>query len=171
MARLSAWDNAVNNWEHPTVHWRDPRPVSVAEAQGILAHVYQLAGIPERPAHVTMVPDRDSPDYTPDTLAYVNGEGTQMVLVRPERCSTSVVLHEAAHLLTEDPLDRLECRQPVEPLIHGPIWLSNYLWLLHKLMGPSFNTFYLRGTMPAALNPAAINFYPTIRGKPRSDLA
>jgi hypothetical protein len=132
--------------------------------------VVELLGLPCKAPTVRRV-DKGDPDiaYVHGALAGMDQDGTMIYFYKPT-LPTTVVLHELAHLTVTDPLDHMELRKPEEGSDHGPIWLGNYLWLLDKLMGPSYNSFYLRNTMPALMQPQALPFHPIIWGKPKVGL-
>jgi hypothetical protein len=149
----------LNSWEWTHVHRRDTRKVSVDEARGVISHVYSLLGLAHPPLVRAISKDHD--DYISGATAYMGR--AQMTLQGP--VSTSVLLHELAHAITEDPLDRMELRPLVERESHGPIFVTNFLFLLDKLMGPSFNQFYLRSTLPPYIA-AKLKWHMTVWGKP-----
>jgi hypothetical protein len=149
----------VNKWEWTYVHHRDTRVVSVDEARGIIGYVYGLLGLTHPPL-VRQVP-KDEVGYVSGAMATMSN--TAMNLMGP--VTTSIILHEISHILTDDPLDSMELRPLVERESHGPIFLTNFLFLLDKLMGPSFNQFYLRSTLPPYLA-AKLKWHMTVWGKP-----
>jgi len=160
---------AYDEWENRHVMHGDRRPVTAEEAAAVLGYVWQMCGLPNRPPQVLRV-TRDSRLWEPGAAAYVEHDGWRVVL-QAAWCNTAAVLHEAAHLLTDDPLDAAELRPCAEVPRHGPLFMQNALWLYGRLLGPACNPFRLRATMPAALNPLQIPLHPVIWGKPRSDLA
>jgi hypothetical protein len=157
--------NAVYRWEDEHVMARDRVRIDPTTAQAVLTHAWQLCRLPGKPITVRYVP-KDDPEYRGDVWASC-GHGVMRIFKPP---TTAVILHELCHALTDDPLDQLELRKPTEVDAHGPVWLSNYIWLLDRLMGPGYNTFYLRSTMPLELGPQVLPYYPTIWGKTRLDL-
>ncbi len=163
---LTPEEKACNSWEWPHVHNRDASRLDLTTVRAVCLHVWSLAQMPGRPPLAVQV-GPDDQEYIPGAFAYV--EDSRLCVQRT--LSTTMVLHELSHVLTDDPLDALEMRAPVESEMHGPVFLQNYLWLLGRLMGPLFNPFRMRATMPAILKPAALPLHPVIRGVPRSDLA
>ena len=167
MQFTTALERETNAWDHRHVIGRDPRALSVPEAEAVCAHVWPLCRMPGRPPSVRSI-EPQHPDYIQGAWAYVDGPTGVMTLQRP--VGTAVILHEMAHQLTDDPMNRLELRALVEPEMHGPVWLSNYLWLLDRLMGPAYNTFALRAAMTPAMRPMELPYHPVIWGEPRVGL-
>jgi hypothetical protein len=166
----SPLDEATIRWEDKNVILRDRSLVGVVTGKAIATHIADLCKLPIKAPTVRRVdPGDEDLSYTEDALAAMDRGGTLLTLYRPE-VPTTVIIHEMAHLLVTDPLDYLEGRKPQELEMHGPIWLTNYLWLLDRLMGPGYNTFYLRSTMPAELQPDKLPFHPIIWGQPRVGL-
>ena len=162
-------ERAVCVWENTVVDRGTARDLTQREAEGVLRHVWELCRMPGNPPSVQWVTDRDSEKYLPGAMAYVDSATAGSIVLQ---CggTTQTVLHEVAHVLTDDPLDIMEIRCVAEHEMHGRLWLANYLWLLDRLMGPGYNTFYLRSKMPRVLRPNDIPFYPVIWGKPRPGL-
>ncbi len=135
-------ERALNRWEYAVVDAEDCRRISTEEAAAVLNHVWQLYGMPNKPPVPRVIgPDQD--DYIPGCAASVSP--TSFKIYGP--INTVTVLHEAAHLMTEDPLDRMERRRLAEREIHGDLWLSLYVELLDRLMGPKFNRLRLMATL------------------------
>lgn len=167
---LTAWERELRQWHYNQLERRcvDNLCHDLPAAKAVVGHVWQLAGLPGKPLEVVLV-GKDHPEYIPGPLAYWDSLNLFIGLQRD--CSTVVVLHEMAHVLTENPLDGLELRPLVEREMHGPVWLQNFLWLLDRCMGSAYNGFYLRSTMPALLSPMTIPMHPKIWGEDRRDLA
>lgn len=163
-------ERQLMGWEDDYVMRPDHSRVDLPAAKAIVAHVWAMAGIPDRPPLVEFNLDHDSAGYVAGAAAYVSHDHMRLCIQVPAP-KTTLLLHECAHLLVDDPLAVMELRKPAEHEFHGPVWLTNYLWLLHKLMGPSYNGFYLRSTLPAAVRDWSLPFHPIIRGTPRGDLA
>lgn len=153
-------ERELNRWEWVNVHARDTKPVSCAVANAVLQHVWGLLGVPGKPPLAELVP-ATSPDYIGGCTASVNA--TKFSVYRPHELTTTVVLHELAHLITDDPLDELERKPYAEREMHGRLFLANFVFLLDRFMGPAFNQFYLRGTMPASLS-ADLPWHATVWG-------
>ena len=165
----SSWEKAVVRWECAHVDPMDRSRVCARVAAAVAQHALSLAQVPHKAPVVTYV-GPDDPGYIAGAAAAMYPDGLRMDIFQRE-VRTSTVLHEIAHLLTEDPLDCMELRRLNERPMHGPLFLQNYLWLLGRLMGPAYNPFYLRGTMPAVLSPGAIPLHPCVWGRQRTDLA
>lgn len=163
------WERDVAAWTARHVKARDGSRVDARVATAVTAHAVELARLPQRAPSVTYVGPDDA-GYVYGALASISYDGLHIALHEPV-VTTSTVLHEVAHLLTDDPLAWMESKRVNEQPMHGPLFLANYLWLLGRLMGPAYNPFYLRSTMPARLCPHTIPYHPVIWGQPRSDLA
>jgi hypothetical protein len=151
-------DRAVYDWEARVVRCAGDQRISVEVADGIVRYVYGELGVPHPPT-ARMAVDRWERDKYAG--AWAVSEPTAIVFVHQP--TTSVVLHEIAHALTENPLDTIEKRKLVETETHGDVWLSNYVGLLGKLMGPRYNRPYLMSTLQGL--PVAPQWHMTVRGR------
>jgi hypothetical protein len=164
----TAQERAAHKWECTYVHPLDPHPVGDAVVRGICAHVWQLYRLPDAPPIVRRVGPNE-PGYISGALASVSVDGCYMDLYSP-KVTTVIVLHELAHSLTEDPLDRMELRALNEREVHGALFLGNFLDLLDRLMGPRFNKLRLMHTLVSSGVPVRPGWAPVIRGQIRGDL-
>lgn len=158
-------ERVVLDWETRHVDPRDRSRVDVRVARAVLTHVWAVLGMPCNPPVLTSLRPQDA-GYVLGALAFVDADGTHIVMQKPE-LATSVILHEIAHCMTDDPLGSMEHRRPVEREMHGPLWLTNYLWLLDRFMGPVYNTFHMRATLPPQTDGWSIPFHPIVWGKAR----
>lgn len=158
---------ALSKWDHECVFPRDRSALGLPQIKAVVGHTWELFQLKRPPAVVQVTPDDKG--YTHGALAWVAHDCLTMGVQQPT-LATSMVLHEVAHAVLEDPLARLEMRKPVEREIHGPLWLANYLFLLDRLMGPLYNQFHVRSTLPPEVRGWTIPYHPTVRGQPRGDL-
>lgn len=164
---LSKEERELNRWDHQQPLARDRSALPLPHVKAVVTHVWDMVQLKRPPAVVHLTPD--DARYVAGALAWVSHDCLTMA-IQAEQVSTAVVLHEMAHAILDDPLDALELRSPAERAMHGPLWLANYLFLLDRLMGPLYNQFHMRSTLPDAVRGWRIPYHPTVRGKPRVDL-
>ncbi len=139
---LTPRERAVCQWES-ALDSRDTRTVDLPTARAVVQHVWREYGLPGGAPNVVELFDKDAEGYI--SGAWASMGPTCMTLYKP--CNTVTLLHELAHAMCEDPLDQLELRPAAEREMHGDIWLSIYVDLLDRFMGPSFNKGYLMATL------------------------
>lgn len=160
-------ERALAWWEDNHIMPRDRSALSVPEVRAVVAHVWSMVGLRRPPAVVNIRPGEAG--YVPEALAWCSHD-CLTIAFQTAKPKTLYVLHELSHAILEDPVDVLELRKPVERAMHGPLWLGNYVWLMGRLMGPLFNPFHVRGTLPPEVRGWSIPWHPTVRGRARPDL-
>lgn len=158
-------ERKLAEWESRHVAPRDRSRIDLNVSRAVLSHVWEVLRMPNNPPVMTRL-GPDDPGYCAGAQAYVDADGTHIVMQRPT-LATRVILHEIAHCMTDDPLGSMEHRRPIEREIHGEIWLTNYLWLLDRFMGPLYNTFHMRSTLPPECAAWSIPYHPIVWGKAR----
>lgn len=164
---LTKEERELNRWDHQQPLARDRSALPLPHVKAVVAHVWQMVQLKRPPAVIQLGPDDEG--YVKGATAWVSHDCLTMAIQAPQ-VSTVMVLHELAHAILEDPLDRLELRPLAEREMHGPLWLANYLFLLDRLMGPLYNQFHMRGTLPPQVSQWTIPWHPTVHGKARADL-
>lgn len=164
---LTKEERAVNQWDNRFSIARDRSALPLPHVKAVVTHVWDMVQLKRPPAVVQLTPDDAL--YVAGASAWVSHDCLTVAIQAPQ-VSTAVVLHEMAHAILEDPLDALELRSPAERAMHGPLWLANYLWLMGRLMGPLYNPFHMRGTLPPQVSQWTIPWHPTVHGKARADL-
>jgi hypothetical protein len=158
----------LNEWEWEQINSHDRRPITLEECRAVLGYVLPMYGVSAIP-HVRYVSRREYHKWVSGAVAYVE-RGTETITVQDhERFTTAMLLHEAAHVLTECPLRQMELLPPMERATHGPLFYSNYLSLLDQTMGkyvPALSKPRLMASLGAAFPGFLTNWYPTVRGVP-----
>ena len=113
--------------------------------------------------------EREFPVIQGHVVAWV-ALGTETIYVnKPHMFSASVLLHETAHMLTEDPLLEMELLPSGDKDVHGPTFYANFISLLHQTMGlhtAEFSKTRLMATLAQA-DPSfarSVKWHPTVRG-------
>lgn len=170
--RMNSLELATNHWEHVQVHRHDSRRIGPAEAAGILAYVLPMYGISQIP-HVEWT-DSSSFGHLQGAVASCDSQTGVIRVHMPHAFSTTVLLHEAAHLLVEDPLDRMELRPVLERGFHGPLFYACFLSLLDQTVGrhmPALSKIRLMGSLTQTVPELGpVQWYPTVRGVPKPGL-
>lgn len=160
-------ERELNHWDNVHVHGPDRSKLPLPQVKAVVGYVWEMMQLKRPPCVEYRTPD--DAGYIPGAAAWVSHDCLNMV-VQQAATPTVTVLHELAHAVLEDPLEVMEQRSLAEREMHGPLWLANYLFLLDRLMGPLYNQFYMRSSLPAAVRAWRIPYHPTVRGKPRVDL-
>lgn len=170
--RMSSLEEATNQWEHRQVHCHGGRRIGPAEAAGILAYVLPMYGISQIP-HVEFT-DSSSFEHLEGAVASCDYSTGVIRVHMPHAFNTTVLLHEAAHLLVEDPLDRMELRPVLEKTYHGPLFYACFLSLLEQTLGrhiPALSKLRLMGSLAKTVPQLGpVQWFPTVRGVPKPGL-